>query len=137
MPWGPSQLFGIFFCLRYIYNRCRSIEQNLLFTNITLFFKIRRVIREILSIFGTKRSFISVLNSFKIDSLESAHWVTFWIEKSHWLIRVNYIFAALKKTLIKTIEPNRGGIKGGNSWTWTVQLFNLKFKSSILMQVSS
>ncbi len=48
---SPSSIIENDFCLRSIFSLCRSVEQNVLITNIKLFFKISLETREILSIF--------------------------------------------------------------------------------------
>ncbi len=74
---GPPQIFQNHFYLLYIHRPFRSIEQNVLMTNIAFFLEASPVISEILDdtkiSFGAKRPLISVSNSSKIDSLESVH----------------------------------------------------------------
>jgi hypothetical protein len=51
VPEIPLKYYRKWFCLCSIFSLCRSVEQNVLITNIKLFFKISLETREILSIF--------------------------------------------------------------------------------------
>ena len=54
--WGPPKVFQKFFCLHSICCPYRSIEQDMLVTNITFFFNISRIMRDSLSIFERRKN---------------------------------------------------------------------------------
>jgi hypothetical protein len=54
--WGPPQVFEIFFYICSICELHRSVEQNVLITNITFFFNINRIIRDILGTFERQKN---------------------------------------------------------------------------------